>query len=43
MLKRHDKPLILSAELFNAGYYKQDALAVAKTALEKMKKLTAGI
>jgi 2-keto-myo-inositol isomerase len=39
MLKRHDKPLILSAELFNAGYYKQDALVVAKTALEKMKRV----
>ena len=39
-LKRHDKPLILSAELFNAAYYKQDALVVAKTCLEKMKKIT---
>jgi 2-keto-myo-inositol isomerase len=39
MLKRHDKPLILSAELFNAGYYKQDALTVAKTTLEKMKRV----
>jgi 2-keto-myo-inositol isomerase len=43
MLKRHDKPLILSAELFNAGYYKQDALTVAKTTLEKMKRLTADL
>lgn len=43
MLKRHDKPLILSAELFNAGYYKQDALVVAKTALEKMKRVTEGV
>lgn len=37
ILKRKDQPLILSAELFNAKYYKQDALIVAKTALEKMK------
>ena len=36
-LKRHDQPLILSAELFNAEYYQQDALTVAKTALAKMK------
>ena len=42
-LKRHDKPLILSAELFNAAYYKQDALTVAKTCLEKMKKITEAI
>jgi sugar phosphate isomerase/epimerase len=39
ILKRHDQPLILSAELFNAKYYKQDALVVAKTALEKMKRI----
>lgn len=38
-LKRHDRPLILSAELFNATYYKQDALTVAKTCLKKMKKV----
>ncbi|HEX3385769.1 MAG TPA: sugar phosphate isomerase/epimerase, partial [Mucilaginibacter sp.] len=36
-LQHHEGSLILSAELFNAGYYKQDALIVAKTALEKMK------
>jgi sugar phosphate isomerase/epimerase len=36
-LKRKDQPLILSAELFNKDYYKQDALLVAKTALNKMK------
>jgi len=36
-LKHHDHPLILSAELFNTNYYKQDALVVAKTALAKMK------
>jgi len=37
ILQHHEDPLILSAELFNAAYYKQDALMVAKTALEKMK------
>ncbi|MFB9841206.1 sugar phosphate isomerase/epimerase family protein [Mucilaginibacter ginsenosidivorans] len=42
-LKRHDEPLILSAELFNTAYYKQDALTVAKTCLEKMKKLADGV
>jgi 2-keto-myo-inositol isomerase len=36
-LKRKDKPLILSVELFNSNYYKQDAVLVAKTALNKMK------
>jgi hypothetical protein len=36
-LQHHEGSLILSAELFNAKYYKQDALTVAKTALEKMK------
>jgi 2-keto-myo-inositol isomerase len=42
-LRHHDEPLILSAELFNAGYYKQDALVVAKTALEKMKGVAEGV
>jgi 2-keto-myo-inositol isomerase len=36
-LKRNDQPLILSVELFNSNYYKQDALFVAKTALNKTK------
>ena len=30
-------PIILSLELFNRGYWEQDALQVAKTGLEKMK------
>lgn len=34
---------VLSLELFNAGYWKEDALAVAKTGLAKMKKLVAGL
>jgi 2-keto-myo-inositol isomerase len=42
-LKHHDQPLILSAELFNAAYYKQDAILVAKTALEKMKRVAEGV
>jgi 2-keto-myo-inositol isomerase len=39
----HDpaKPLIISEEVFNANYYKQDPLEVAKTAMAKMKKITA--
>lgn len=36
-LKRKDQPLILSVEIFNKNYYAQDALLVAKTALNKMK------
>jgi 2-keto-myo-inositol isomerase len=40
ILQHRKEPLILSAELFNAAYYKQDALTVAKTALAKMKVVT---
>jgi sugar phosphate isomerase/epimerase len=36
-LKRKDQPLILSVELFNKNYYSQDALLVARTALNKTK------
>ena len=36
-LKKRTEPLILSVELFNKNYYTQDALTVAKTALDKMK------
>lgn len=42
-LKRDDQPLILSAELFNKVYYKMDALAVAKTALQKMRNVAEGV
>ena len=42
-LKNPDKPVILSFEVFNKGYYAQDALLVAKTGLEKMKKIAAGV
>ena len=37
ILSRNNHPLVLSAELFNKAYYQQDALVVAKTALNKMK------
>lgn len=43
ILKNPDRPLIISCEVFNKNYYKQDALQVAKTALAKMKAVTAGI
>lgn len=42
-LQHHEGSLILSVELFNANYYKQDALTVAKTALEKMKAVAEGV
>ena len=42
-IKDPDKPIILSLELFNENYYKQDALVVAKTGLAKMKAVAEGI
>jgi 2-keto-myo-inositol isomerase len=42
-LKDPDKPIILSFEVFNQGYYAQDPLLVAKTGLEKMKKVSEGV
>ena len=39
LLAQRDKSLVLSTEVFNKNYYSQDALLVAKTALEKMKKV----
>jgi sugar phosphate isomerase/epimerase len=39
-LSRQNKPLVLSTEVFNKTYYAQDSLLVAKTALEKMKRVT---
>jgi 2-keto-myo-inositol isomerase len=42
-LSKKDQPLILSTEVFNKNYYSQDALTVAKTALEKMKAATKNI
>lgn len=37
-LNDKNSPIVLSLELFNKSYWKQDALAVAKTGLAKMKK-----
>jgi 2-keto-myo-inositol isomerase len=42
-LKRSDRPLILSEEVFNKNYYAQDPLEVAKTAMAKMKKIVEGV
>ncbi len=42
-LKNKEKPVILSFEVFNKDYYAQDALLVAKTGLQKMKKVTEGV
>ncbi len=36
-LKRKGSPVVLSLELFNPGYWKQDSNEVAKTGLQKMK------
>lgn len=43
ILGKREKPLVLSVEVFNKNYYNQDALLVAKTALAKLKAVTAGI
>jgi len=40
ILQKETQPLILSTEVFNKKYYSQDALTVAKTALDKMKAIT---
>ncbi len=42
-LQNQERPLIISFEVFNRNYYTKDALQVAKTALAKMKTVTAGI
>jgi len=39
-IRNPDRPIVLSFEVFNKGYYEQDALVVVKTAFEKMKKIT---
>ena len=36
-IRNPDRPIVLSFEVCNKGYYAQDALVVAKTALAKMK------
>lgn len=43
ILRNPNRPLIISCEVFNKNYYKQDALHVAKTALAKMKTVTEGM
>jgi 2-keto-myo-inositol isomerase len=42
-IKNPDRPIILSLEVFNKTYYAQDALKVAKTGLEKINKVIAGV
>ncbi|MFD1140246.1 sugar phosphate isomerase/epimerase family protein [Larkinella insperata] len=42
-IKTPGKTIVLSLELFNKDYYAQDALVVAKTGLEKMKKVAEGV
>ena len=42
-IKRTDKPIVLSLEVFNKGYYAQDALTVAKTAFAKMQAMVKGV
>ncbi|MDB5004941.1 MAG: sugar phosphate isomerase/epimerase [Mucilaginibacter sp.] len=42
-IKNPDKPVVISLEVFNESYYKQDALFVAKTSLAKMKAITEGL
>ncbi len=43
IFKSAQRPLIISEEVFNPVYYKQDALEVAKTALKKMKAVAASV
>ncbi|GAA4310898.1 sugar phosphate isomerase/epimerase family protein [Compostibacter hankyongensis] len=43
ILKNPGKPVVLSLEVFNESYYRQDALQVARTGLAKMKAVTRGI
>lgn len=43
LIKDPSKSIILSLEVFNKAYYAQDALTVAKTAMDKMKKMVAGV
>ena len=43
LIKRTDKPIVLSLEVFNKNYYAQDAQVVANTAMAKMKAMVAGV
>lgn len=42
LIKRTDKPVVLSLEVFNKAYYAQDAQTVTNTAMTKMKAMVAG-
>ena len=43
LIKRTDRPIVLSLEVFNKGYYAQPAQDVLNTAMAKMKAMVAGI
>jgi sugar phosphate isomerase/epimerase len=43
LIKRADKPIVLSLEVFNKSYYAQPAQDVANTAMAKMKAMVAGV
>jgi sugar phosphate isomerase/epimerase len=43
LLKNRATTLVLSTEVFNQAYYRQDALKVAKTSLAKMKAVVAAL
>lgn len=43
LIKRTDKPIVLSLEVFNKTYYAQEAQTVANTAMSKMKAMVAGV
>ncbi len=43
LIKRTDRPIVLSLEVFNKAYYAQDAQTVANTAMSKMKAMVAGV
>ena len=43
LIKRDDKPIVLSLEVFNKSYYAQPAQDVANTAMAKMKAMVAGV
>jgi 2-keto-myo-inositol isomerase len=43
LIKRSDRPIVLSLEVFNKMYYAQEAQVVANTAMAKMKAMVAGV
>lgn len=43
IIKRTDKPIVVSLEVFNKKYYEQDAQVVTNTAMTKMKAMVAGV